>query len=64
MDKPTTTTTTTTTTQTSSAKYGTVIKVCTCDNEYQDKRYGTNRRVHNLCNKGEKARCTVCGKEN
>ena len=60
MDKPTTTTTT----QTSSAKYGTIIKVCTCDNEYQDKHYGANRRVHNLCNKDEKARCTVCGKEN
>ena len=57
MDKPITT-------QTSTAKYGTIIKVCTCDSEYQDKRYGTNRRVHNLCNKGEKARCTVCGKEN
>ena len=29
MDKPTTT-------KTSTAKYGTVIKVCTCNNEYQD----------------------------
>ena len=53
-----------TTTQASSAKYGTVIKTCTCNSEYQDKRYGVNRRVHNLCKKGEKARCTVCNKEN
>ena len=57
MDKPTTT-------QTSTAKYGTVIKVCTCDSEYQDKRYGAGLRVHNLCKKGEKARCTMCSKEN
>ena len=59
MNKPTTTQTT----QTSSAKYGTVIKTCTCNSEYQDKRYGIGLRVHNLCNKGEKARCTVCSKE-
>ena len=54
---------TTTTTSTSSAKYGTVIKVCTCNSDYQDKRYGVGKRVHNLCNKGEKARCTICTKE-
>ena len=57
MNKPTTT-------QTSSAKYGTVIKACTCNSEYQDKRYGAGLRAHNLCKKGEKARCTVCSKEN
>ena len=44
-----------TTTSTSSAKYGTVIKVCTCNSKYQDKRYGVG--------KGEKARCTICTKE-
>ena len=53
-----------TTTQTSSVKYGTVIKACICNSEYQDKRYGAGLRAHNLCKEGEKARCTVCGKEN
>ena len=53
-----------TTIQASSAKYGTVIKACTCNSTYQDKRYGVGLRAHNLCNKGEKARCTVCSKEN
>ena len=53
-----------TTTQTSSAKYGTVIKACTCNSTYQDKRYGVGLRAHILCKKGEKARCTVCSKEN
>ena len=52
-----------TTTQAASAKYGTVVKTCTCNSEYQDKRYGVGLRVHNLCSKGEKARCTVCTKE-
>ena len=55
MNKPTTTQTT----QTSSAKYGVVIKTCTCNSDYQDKRYGVGLRAHNLCKKGEKARCTV-----
>lgn len=33
-----------------------------CKNDFQDKTYGINFRVHNLCGK-EKAfvRCTVCG---
>ena len=53
-----------TTTQASSAKYGTVIKACTCNSTYQDKRYGVGLRAHNLYKKGEKARCTVCSKEN
>ena len=43
-----------TTTQTSLVKYGTVIKACTCNSEYQDKRYGAGLRAHNLCKKGEK----------
>ena len=47
----------------STAKFGTVIKSCTCNNNYQDKAYGTSMRVHNLCAKGEKARCTICKKE-
>ena len=43
---------------------GTVIKACTCNSEYQDKRYGAGLRAHNLCKKVKKARCTVCSKEN
>ena len=58
MNKPTTLT------QSTTAKYGAVVKTCTCSSEYQDKRYGAGLRVHNLCKKGEKARCTVCSKEN
>lgn len=40
---------------------------CKCQNEYQDKQYGKNRRVHNpIAIKGkfdDKYRCTVCGAE-
>ncbi len=42
-----------------------MILVCTCKNEYQDRRYGQNKRVHNECKPlslGEKRyRCSVCG---
>ena len=60
MSKPTTTQTT----QTSSAKYGVVIKTCTCNSEYQDKHYGIGLRVHNLCNKGEKHVVLCVAKKN
>ena len=43
---------------------GTVIKECTCPNEYQDKRYGKGKRVHNNSSaKGVtgRARCATCG---
>lgn len=30
---------------------------------YQDKKYGTNRRVMNSCKEGKSLRCTVCGTE-
>ena len=46
----------------------TKIKECTCENEYQDKKYGRKMRVMNPC-KAEgkiskcKYRCTVCGRE-
>ncbi len=43
-----------------------MIKKCTCSNEYQDKRYGKGKRVHNQAvdiNKTIKWRCTVCTKE-
>ena len=35
------------------------IKICTCDHDYQDKKYGKHKRVHN---KGrDDWKCTVCG---
>ena len=40
------------------------IKFCTCENKYQDEKYGKNQRVHNAYNKeGGGYRCTVCGKD-
>lgn len=37
---------------------------CSCQSDFQDKRYGKGQRVHNE-RKDPKAgpRCTVCGKE-
>ena len=37
----------------------TKILKCKCKHDYQDKRYGTDKRVHNETVKGW--RCTVCG---
>ena len=37
------------------------VKFCTCQHEYQDRKYGKNKRVHNKTTKGWK--CTVCGDE-
>ena len=44
------------------------IKTCTCKHEYQDKKYGKGKRVHNEVgsNVGHVGnvkgyRCTVCG---
>lgn len=39
---------------------GCKIMVCTCKNEYQDKKYGKQQRVFNEAIKGW--RCTVCEK--
>ena len=40
------------------------IKQCSCENEYQDKRYGKNQRVHNqYLKEGGGWRCTVCDKD-
>jgi hypothetical protein len=36
-----------------------MITKCTCEHEYQDRRYGKQNRVHNQGSKG--AACTVCG---
>ena len=41
-----------------------MIKKCTCKNEYQDKKYGKGKRVHNKFEKdGGGWRCTVCGRD-
>jgi len=44
-----------------------IIQKCSCEHEYQDKKYGKGRRVHNPTNKkqGEISvvRCTVCSRE-
>jgi hypothetical protein len=41
------------------AKTGTIIKPCTCPNDYQDQKYGKGRRVWNY---GPKRKtCTSCG---
>jgi hypothetical protein len=47
--------------KTKAARYGTVIKPCSCSHEYQDRHYGEGMRVHNYAKKGEATRCTVCG---
>lgn len=43
------------------------IIFCACDNDYQDKKYGFHKRVHNATLKGKTGptvyRCTVCGNE-
>ena len=41
-----------------------MIKKCTCEHKYQDKKYGKYKRVCNPCGAEKKdARCTVCGKQ-
>lgn len=42
------------------------IKNCTCKHEYQDQKYGKDKRQCNLTSKGKISpiyRCTVCSKE-
>lgn len=41
-----------------------IIK-CTCEHEYQDKRYGKKKRVHNEAKDGNDVAwtCTVCDKK-
>ena len=44
-----------------------MIKKCTCKSEYQDKKYGIDKRVHNPAGKDKNKsdwRCTVCGQKN
>jgi hypothetical protein len=38
----------------------TAIKSCNCKNDYQDKHYGSGRRVHNFAEAKKGWRCTVC----
>lgn len=40
---------------------GVKVLTCVCKSEYQDKKYGENRRLMNRKNQGY--RCTVCGKD-
>ena len=40
-----------------------MIITCTCKNAFQDKMYGTNKRVANQMKNPQLARCTVCKKE-
>lgn len=45
----------------------TKVKFCTCQHEYQDRKYGKHMRLHNL-GRGQTGtsqtwRCTVCGKK-
>lgn len=37
-----------------------IIKKCKCTNDFQDKEYGNQNRVHNVSADGKKAFCTVC----
>ena len=37
----------------------TAILPCKCEHEYQDKKYGKGRRVHNPMMNGQ-FRCTIC----
>ena len=39
---------------------GSIVLSCDCNNEFQDKEYGKNKRLHTLGLKGKV--CTVCGK--
>jgi len=40
----------------------TAILPCTCDNRFQDSRYGKGKRVFNWGDKSKAYKCTVCGK--
>ena len=44
-------------------KNGAVRRKCTCENKFQDERYGNGIRVMSICKQGAEVRCTVCGTE-
>lgn len=39
---------------------GSVVAACACEHEYQDKKYGKGKRLHNVGDNGG-IKCTVCG---
>lgn len=39
---------------------GTKVLKCTCFNDFQDKEYGNQNRLHTISADGKKAHCTVC----
>ena len=46
--------------QATATTQNTAIKECTCVSEFQDAKYGKNKRVMNFCVKAKCFRCTVC----
>jgi hypothetical protein len=40
-----------------------IVKRCTCDSNFQDKKYGKKLRVFNLAGNEKSSKCTVCNKE-
>jgi hypothetical protein len=45
------------------AEQKTSVISCTCQHDYQDKTYGSGKRLHNPMQNGQ-WRCTVCSKVN
>lgn len=43
-------------------KQAILIRICDCKHDFQDERYGKQKRVFNTCSNGKGARCTVCNK--
>jgi len=41
----------------------TIILKCDCKSPYQDEKYGSGNRVHNIRKDVRTCRCTVCKKE-
>jgi len=40
---------------------GSIVLQCTCTFDFQDQKYGKQKRLHTVSKKHEQARCTVCG---
>lgn len=38
----------------------TKVMKCNCENDFQDKKYGKQNRLHNITADKMKGRCTVC----
>lgn len=39
------------------------ILKCDCKSSYQDEKYGSGKRVHNVKKGGKSCRCTICKKD-